>query len=92
MEAGYEPTLYDVIELMLGMEARLTREVTSNFKVLSGRIETLDKRLSATQRIVNKLVLRVEDVSDTLHALRDDHGRMLNRHEKRIMKLEKRFA
>lgn len=88
MSLEHEPTLHDVIDLMMGVEIRLVAQ----FQLLSGRIDNLDERMIGLQKVTNKTVLGLEDVRDEASAKRDTHSRTLRNHEKWITKLEIRPA
>lgn len=92
MTSSYEPTLYDVIEMLQRMEERLTTGAQSNFKLLSGRIDTVDERLGVMQGSINKLVPRVEEAYDEFLDTKDVHSQKLKNHDKRITRLETRPA
>lgn len=95
MTAEYEPTLYDVIEMMQKMEIRLSAQMESldskfdhTFGLLVTRMDNSDERLTRLEKLVNKLVLRVEDIWDILTGA----NAIVKNHEKRIKKLETRIA
>lgn len=87
-EANYEPTLHDVMDMLIGMDTR----ITTGFTVLNERIDLMDSRVVSMERTIRKLVLNVADMEDenvSLDRSREMHTAMLKDHGRRIRKLEK---
>ena len=101
-EADYEPTLYDVMTLLIGMDKRLFSlagqansieiRMDTGFRVLNERIDLMDSRVVSMEKTIHGLVLTVADLEDehvSLDRSRGMHNSTLKDYGRRIRKLEK---
>jgi hypothetical protein len=83
----HEPTLQDVMEMLIGMDRRMT----TGFEAMNQRMDTMDARLFTVEQAVSKHSLLFMDILDELALMRADDAhdsKVLRDHERRISRLE----